>query len=444
MNLSSLIYRIYMVNTKMKKIGIVFIVFISFTACSNKQPIVSAVFVDSLLLHYNNTTAINRVEAELSFWKNRIQVPGPDFVNQLKYANQLISRFHLTGNVNDIKLSDSLLFKLATTYNNKESAPYMALVRNAILQHQFKQADSMLQIASLIGVKPYELNATTFDIQFELGNITIATESLQKIAKDNDYGYQFRKSKLKHYHGEIDSSINAMLAAANLSGNNEGLKNIALSNMADLSLHAGLVDHAYNTYLACIKTDVADLHSLMGIGKIALLNDQQDSLAEKIFQFVASKTNSPDPLYQLISVAEQRPNKQLQFEYATNFEKKAGAPIYGNMYNKYLIYLYTGILNNPKKAKAIAQKELTNRSTPQTNAWYAFTLFANDQNEEAMSVYKNHIAGKPLEALEQYYMGKLMLANKQQYNAQQFFKEAAKNEFDLSPAINNELKQLIK
>ena len=61
-----------------------------------------------------------------------------------------------------------------------------------------------------------------------------------------------------------------------------------------------------------------------------------------------------------------------------------------------------------------------------------------------MSVYKNHVAGKPLEALEQYYMGKIMLANKQQYNAQQFFKEAAKNEFDLSPAINNELKQLIK
>ena len=77
MNLSSIIYRIYKVNTKMKKIGIVFIVFISFTACSNKQPIVSTVFVDSLLLNYNNSTAINRIEAELNFWKNRIQEPGP-------------------------------------------------------------------------------------------------------------------------------------------------------------------------------------------------------------------------------------------------------------------------------------------------------------------------------------------------------------------------------
>jgi len=180
----------------MKNIGFVFTVFILFTACSNKHTIVSTVFIDSLLLHYNNSTAINKAETELNFWKNRIQVPGPDFVNQLKYANQLIGRFHLSGNVNDIKLSDSILFKLANNFNNKESAPCMVLVRNSTLQHQFKQADSLLQIASLIGVKLYELNATSFDVQFELGNITIAWENLQKIAKDNDYRYQFRKSKL--------------------------------------------------------------------------------------------------------------------------------------------------------------------------------------------------------------------------------------------------------
>ena len=362
----------------------------------------------------------------------------------MKYANQLIGRFHLSGNVNDIKLSDSILFKLANTFNNKESAPYMVFVTNSILQHQFKQADSLLQIASLIGVKIYELNATLFNVQFELGNITIASEYLQKITKDNDYGYQFRKSKLSHYNGEIDSSINAMLKAANLSGNNDGLKNIALSNMADLMLHAGLVDQEYSNYLNCIKSDVSDLHSLMGIGKIALLNDHNDSLAQKIFKFVTSKTNSPDPLFQLISVSEQRQNKQEQFICATNFEKKVTDTIYGNMYNKYLIYLYIGILNNPVKAKAIALNELKNRNTPQTNAWYAAALFANGKNDEAMAIYKNNIAGKPLEALEQYYMGKLMQANKQQYNAQQFFKEAAKNEFDLSQPISNELKQLIK
>ena len=429
----------------MKKIGLSIVLFIFLTACSNySRQIVSTVFVDSLLLNYNNSTAINKVETELSFWKNRIQIPGPDFVNQIKYSNQLIYRFHLLGNVDDIKLSDSLLFKLAATYNNKESAPYMALVRNAILQHQFKQADSLLQIASLIGVKPYELNAVTFDIQFELGNILIATKHLERIAKGNDYGYQFRKSKLYHYQGQIDSSISAMLAASLLSENNEGLKNSALSNMADLYLHANLVDQSYATYVTCIKGDVSDLHSMMGIGKIALLNDQKDSLAEKIFQFVASKTSSPDPLYQLISIAEQRQSKQQQFIYASNFEKKVSAPIYGNMYNKYLIYLYTGILNNPAKAIAIAINELKNRNTPQTNAWLAFALLSNGQNEEAMTVYEKYISGKPLEALEQFYMGKLMLANKKQYNAQQFFKEAAKNRFDLSPAINNELKKLFK
>jgi hypothetical protein len=39
------------------------------------------------------------------------------------------------------------------------------------------------------------------------------------------------------------------------------------------------------------------------------------------------------------------------------------------MYHKYLVELYTGILNSPAKALAIAEKEIDNRATPQTYAW---------------------------------------------------------------------------
>jgi len=53
---------------------------------------------------------------------------------------------------------------------------------------------------------------------------------------------------------------------------------------------------------------------------------------------------------------------------------QAGKPEYGLMYDKYLIGLYTGILNNPSKAVEIAQKEIDSRKTPQTYAWYAWAL----------------------------------------------------------------------
>ena len=114
------------------------------------------------------------------------------------------------------------------------------------------------------------------------------------------------------------------------------------------------------------------------------------------------------------------------------------------MYNKYLIQLYTGILQQPSKAVAIAFEELKNRNTPQTNAWYVWSLFSNHQDAEAYRVYQNNVAGKPLEGLELYWMGKLMQGLNKGYNAKQYFQEAHKNEFDLNPSLAKDLATLLK
>jgi tetratricopeptide (TPR) repeat protein len=101
--------------------------------------------------------------------------------------------------------------------------------------------------------------------------------------------------------------------------------------------------------------------------------------------------------------------------------------------------LYTESLKNPIKAEAIAKEELQNRKTPQTYSWYAYTLFKNNKIEEANTIYKKYISGKPLEALELYYMGKLMQANNKGYNAKEYFKAAKENIYDLSPTIASDL-----
>ena len=122
---------------------------------------------------------------------------------------------------------------------------------------------------------------------------------------------------------------------------------------------------------------------------------------------------------------------------------RATDSLYGNMYNKYLIELYTGILNNPQKAVALAQKELANRATPQTYAWYAWSLVRAGNKAEAYKVYGQHVSGKPLEGLELYQVGKLMQALDKGYNAQQFFKEAYKNKYDLSLDIVKDIEKVL-
>ncbi len=414
-----------------------------FSSCNkDKEPIVSVAFVDSLFSHYNIPSSIKNNQADIQFWKSRIQTNTPDYSNTSKYAAALVKRFHFSGNISDLAISDSLLLKLSNDYNSKEAGPVLSLIGHAILQHRFKEADSLLALAKVIGIKKYESAAISFDVDFELGRILQAKEDLKNIKIENDFGYQFRKSKMMHYNGELDSSITSMQKAAENAGQDKGLKLAALSNVGDLFLHAGKMEKAYQSFVECIQIDPADLHSIMGIGWIALVEDKNGSLAERIFQFVATKTQSPDPLFKLIAVAEQRDDKVSALKYANAFEQKVTDPLYGNMYTKYLLQLYTGILNKPLLAEAIANKELQNRRTPQTYAWYVWSLLCNNKKDEALHIYQKYVSGKPLEGLELYWMGKFMLSIKKGYNAKQYLDNASKNMYDLNPSVVKDLDKL--
>jgi tetratricopeptide (TPR) repeat protein len=193
-----------------------------------------------------------------------------------------------------------------------------------------------------------------------------------------------------------------------------------------------------------LRDNSADIHSLMGLGWIALVHDRNDSLAEKIFQFAATKTKSPEPLFKLIAVAQQRQDTILEYRYAKQFETAVSDTRYGNMYNKYLIQLYTGVLNKTADAVTIAARELVNRNTAQTNAWYAWALYNNGQATAAMNVFNEKVSGKPLEGLELYWMGKLLKAVNRNSAATPYFYEAEKNKYDLYPVVTRDLEELLK
>lgn len=411
-----------------------------FASCkNNSKPIVSAAFIDSFINNYTQPAEIAAVETDIAFWKNRITPNNPGFVNELKYAAALINRFHLLGDINDVLTADSILYTADRAFNHKEPSPNMALVRNNILQHRFTEADSLLQYARQFDIKRYQSAATGFDVAFELGHYLLAEGELKKITDYRDYGFNFRQAKLAHYNGDIDTAIAAMHRAAMLAADDIPFKQAALSNEADLNLHNSNLKRAAELYMESIQLSSADLHSMMGLGWIALVNDGNDTLAEKIFKFVQTKTKAPDVLYKLSLVAQQRSDTAQQIAYAQQFENTVSLPAYGNMYNKYLLDLYTGILNNPAKAEGLAAKELLNRRTPQTYAWYVYALYRNNKLAEADKIYQSQVSGKPLEGLELYWMGKYMEALNKNYNAKQYFEAAYKNRFDLGPGKMKEL-----
>jgi len=308
-----------------------------------------------------------------------------------------------------------------------------------MLQHHFIQADTLLQEAKKIGIDGFTDNTLSFDVNFELGRYSIAQIYLNKMKPDKDYSYYFRRSKFDHFNSNLDSAISGMQKAANLMNTSPVLKGIALSNDGDLYIHAGDLQKAADIYKECIRLNSIDFHSILGLGWIALVHDKNDTLAEKLFKFVQSKNKLPDPLFKLYQMAQGRGDKVMEKKYAEEFVAKSTDTIYGHMYNKYVIEIYTGILGQPAKAGELAKNELNNRANPQTYAWYAYTLFENNKKDEAYKVFQQHVSGQPLEGLELYYMGIMMKGLGKGYNANAFFKAADKNKYDLSPDMAKNL-----
>lgn len=441
--LSSLKNRIYHKNIILKNFLYAFLFIGILGSCNHKKFIVEANYIDSLIKNYTAPAVITN-QANVEFWGKRIDSSKPGLTNELKYSSTLAERFALKGDIHDLKSADSILHVISTTYNNKELSPYIALVPRSISQHRFNEADSFLNRAKQLGIKQYDAAALSFDVNFELGRYILATENLNKIRSDKDYGYQFRRSKLEHYKGNLDSATNAMMAAASLAENNPMLISAALSNAGDLELHDGKLNQAYELYKKSIATNSSDLHSIMGIGWLALVHDKNDSLAKKIFLFVSTKTKAPDPILKLSQSAELNNDSTSMKKYAQQFADVASDGAYGTMYNKYLIELYTGILNEPGKAEAVAKYEIENRATPQTYAWYVWCLYFNNKKEQAYKVYEEQVSGKPLEGIELYWMGKMMKGLGKGYNAKGFFDAAEKNKYDLSPSKMKDLDENLK
>jgi hypothetical protein len=406
--------------------------------------IVSRSYVDSLESQYREPVFASSNDSSMLFWKHRIDPKLPGIVNETKYAGTLSMRFHLFGDIQDIQKADSVIRKLDSNFNHKEAQAQLTLVRYAILQHRFQEANQWLEKAKQNGLKKYDLLTSSFDVDFELGNYFSASNELKEMKSSADYGYFFRRSKMDHLNGLLDSSIEAMMRAAKLEENSPYLTQVALSNAADLYIHAGDLHRAADLYKKSIGINGADFHSMMGLGWIALVNDKNDSLAENIFSFVKSKNKLPDPLFKLAQMAQVRGDSLLEKKWSQAFALQATDPIFGNMYNKYMIELCTGILNDPSRAERISERELENRATPQTHAWYAWSLFANNKKEKAYEQFEKNVSGRPLEGLELYWMGKLMQGMNKGYNAQAFFKAAYINKYDLSPAILKDLEKQLE
>ena len=419
----------------MKAFILTIILFLALVSCRQHAIVVDARYLDSLMTHYTPSRAFLTNEGDLQFWRHRSDSMG-DFVSREHYARALATRFHLSGDIRDLQLADSLMNRISRQY--PEPGFLLSLAGYSMLQHQFVLAKKYIDTVLNKRAEPFASQMMLFDVQYELGNYYDAGLILKNYGQPSDYAYNFRLSKLDHYSGSVDSAVAHMLKAAALVPSNPYLKQAALSNAADLYVHDAELEKAAALYKECLSINPADFHSLMGLGWLALVGDANDSLAVRCFLFAADHLRSPDPYFKLARATEHR-NPLMAKKYAREFADKASQSMYGDMYNKYLIELYCGILHTPEKALPLAKREIEVRPTAQAYAALAWTLYSNGLSTKAIQTYEGFVSGKGLEGLELYWMGKMMKGRGKGFNAVRFFKAAHKNRFDLSPAMQRDL-----
>jgi hypothetical protein len=427
----------------MKKTAILFVLFL-IIGCGERQPLISSHFVDMVSSrNFIDSIRISN-QNDLAFWKKRMQGTKWDPINGTRYAAALVGRFRLYGDITDLIKADSIYTNIDSIYNHTLTGPLKSLVPLAIMRHHFVQADTILNRGIKLGMRKYVCDNLEFDVCFELGKYGEAYLYLNQLRANKDFNYYFRKSKLEHLHGEADSARASLERAVELSGKSNYLKWSALSNKGDLLLHQNKAEEAAKILQAALGLNPSDLHTLLNLGWISLRHDKDTIISSRIFELALKRNKLPDPLYRLYQLEQWKGNSKKATYYAGNFALQSHRKQYGQMYNKYLIELYSGVLKRPEEAEKLALQELDNRATPKTYAWYAYALYSNKKQQKAYKIIKKYVTGQPLEAVELYYTGKVLQASGYGFDAHSYFEAAIENPYDLDPAMLTDAKNTLE
>lgn len=383
---------------------------------------------------------------EIKFWETKLLSDTGSYVYKFELAQHLISRFHISANPVDLKIADSLLINSLTKTGGKEAAIYYTLVQNAILQHQFKEANIFLQQLNYLGGEPFIIKLLSFDVLFEQGKYFDASNILNELGnKKQSFDYLIRHAKLLDQQGNSAESLNEMEQAYQvaLKKGKSAIINWCLTNLADMYSHAGKLEKAYKYYLTALQRDSSNLNALNGIAKIAYLHDEDFDKAKEIILFSQQVCEKPENFLLLAQIEELSSNIAMKEKNEALFLDMLSQKNYGNMYNKYLIEILLSKPGKKSEALNIASGEIGNRATPETYSWLAYSLFENGKTTEAVQLIQKEVLGKTFEP-ESLFLAGVVLNKNNKAQSESCLKECLNSQFELGPHKFKVVKSLLK
>jgi len=429
----------------MNKILTALFLIIVISSCKKNKIARSSDYTAFLIANNRIEKQVEKTDTEIAFWQKRLDIDTSNFVNMEKLASNYSKRFKLTGTVNDLKIADSFYASSLRKIKNTQPELYFSISQNAITQHRFRDAWDYLQLADSIGVNPYTIKLLKFDAAMEIGLYKQAENLLQLVKNEHEFDYLIRKSKLEDRQGRLDNAIHYMEMAskeAEALGNKEMIL-WSKSNLGDMYGHDGRVKEAYSNYLGVLKMDSSYLHALKGIAWIAFSYDKNIAEAKRIIHYIQSQTSMPDLNLILAEIAEWEGDMAMKDFYISSFVSQVEKPGYGNMYNKYLITVYTEDLKQFDKALFIAQKEIKSRPTPETYDWLAWVNFKKGDLDSANTILEKYVLGKTAEPNSLFRAALILYNSGKKSEAKKLLQKCTMSSFELGPVYTDKINALL-
>lgn len=385
---------------------------------------------------------VEQIQEQMPFWENRLQKDTGNFVDMLELASCHLQLFKLRGTVADLHMGDSLLKRSSSKLANKDPAILFALSQNSITQHKFRAANFFNAAAGVAGGDVFTTRLLEFDTKMELGESMVASGKLETLKDKSAFDYLIRKSKLEDQKGNLDGAIKWMEQAfEKVKNRKKSLYCWTLSNLADMYGHAGRAEDAYQTYLKVLRADSNYIYALKGIAWIVYSYDHNGEEAKRIYQYILSQTNMPDIYLALAEIEEWEGNNEMKMEYISQFIQQVEKPGYGDMYNKYLIQLYTEEVKDLDKALLLAEKEVAQRATPETYEWLAWIYFNKGQRDQAFSIANNYVYKRNFEPAALLHMALIFSGAGKITEAKKMLGECLESQLEIGPVATGFVQQ---
>ncbi len=390
----------------------------------------------------NKTPGKDAIHKDLEFWQARFNNDSTHLMEMSRLSGIHAALFGSTGEISELKTSEMLIKKAHDVSARNKDSYLRSLAHNYISQHRFKEAQVLLDSAYTYEDNRKETEMMLFDVAMELGEYKRADTLLGNIKDPKDFNYLIRLAKWSDHNGNLDAAIKYMEQAKQIAEerDNKNLKLWVYSNIGDFYGHAGRIKDSYDSYLKTLAIEPDNHYVKKQLAWMVYSSEKNTAEANRILDSIMVNHKAPDYYLLKGEMAEFDGNSSEAKKQYDMFLKASDNPSYGGMYNTYLISLYAE--TEPEKALALAEKEITNRATPETYQLLAYSQLKAGEKEAALKTIEEHVAGKTSEPKALFHSALVYKANGMEDKVAPLKEELMGAFYELGPLKAKEIENL--